>query len=184
MSKADVERAISKINGAKALGDREAMEAVRDVLSQFFFAPLREAPFSLKLSGPLKPNYIGEVHHEPSTSAELLKRVANDPERLRTISNVLKESAPWFTAPLYIGMADDLGERLARHKALITRFRENASSISGGAEGASFAKQVVERGIEPEKLFVQVLEVSTATRENSDIENLLNRINFPILGRN
>jgi hypothetical protein len=184
MSKADVERAIFRINEAKALGDREAMEAVGAILSQFFFVPLREAPFSLKLSGPLKPNYMGEVSHEPSMSADLLNRIARDPERLRTISNVLKESAPWFTAPLYIGMADDLFERLSRHKALITRFRENVSSSSVGAEGASFAKQIVERGIEPETLFVQVLEVSTATRENSDIENLLNRINFPILGRN
>ena len=105
ISKADIDAVIKRIHEAKRQGEVQARTAVEDALDRFIFSPYRETPYQVALRGQLKPKFSGEVTHEPSKSESLVGRLASNPERFRTVADVLKTAAPWFTAPLYIGMA-------------------------------------------------------------------------------
>ena len=185
ISNADIEDVIKRITEAKQFGDAAARTEVEDALDRFIFNPYRETSYQVSLRGQLKPKYSGEVAHEPSKSDSLVARLAGHPERFRAISDVLKTAAPWFTAPLYIGMAVNLHSRLRQHKNKIVELRELGS---GGSKDesieAGFANQVVARNFDPTSLFVHIAEVSVDTGEHNDLENILNRINYPIFGRN
>jgi hypothetical protein len=185
ISKADIEDVIKRITAAKQIGDAPARHEVEDALDRFIFNPYKEAPYQVSLRGQLKPKFSGEVAHDPSKSDSLIGRLANNPERFRAVSDVLKTAAPWFTAPLYIGMATNLRSRLRQHKNKIVELRESHGhgSIDGSAE-AGFANQVVARNFDPTNLFVHIAEVNVDTGEHNDLENILNRINYPIFGRN
>lgn len=185
ISKADIEAAIKRIAEAKKNGDLHARAEVEDVLDRFVFSPYRETPYQVSLRGQLKPKFSGEVAHEPSKSESLMGRLASNPERLRTISEVLKTAAPWFTAPLYIGMAINLRNRLKQHRNKIVELRDlqGHGSVDDTIE-AGFANQIVARNFDPTNLFVHIAEVTVDTGEHNDLENILNRINYPIFGRN
>lgn len=185
ISKADIYEAISRISSAKAIGAVAAREEVDRVLEKFIFGPYRESPYEVLLRGQLKPKYGGEVSHEPTKSESLINRLVESPERLGMIADVLRIASPSFTAPLYIGMATNLRKRLRQHGNKISELRElkNASEISDSNE-AGFAKQISARNFDPTNLFVQISEIATDSTEHNDLENILNRINYPIFGRN
>lgn len=158
---------------------------VQETLEQHFFHPFQETAYSVKLSGALKPRYVGELLHQPATSEGLIERLSNDPARLRPIANVLGAAAPFFTAPLYIGMARNLRARLAQHKSGIESFADNPAAAAGNDKISGFAQQIVQRGFNPRRLFVVCIPVGDVdSDEQLDLENILNRINFPIFGRN
>ncbi|VWC23935.1 hypothetical protein BLA6860_05968 [Burkholderia lata] len=186
ISTADINSIIDSINLAKASNLYEAKKEVESALDRFVFNPYREAPYRVQLRGALKPRYGGDVSHEPSKSENLIERLVAEPERLRKIADVLASAAPGFTAPLYIGMAVNLRTRLRTHKRKITELRDvgHASVDSTEILEAGFANQVVARGFDPTNLFVVVADVDVDTGEHNDLENILNRINFPIFGRN
>lgn len=185
ISKADIDAVIKRINDAKLRGDAQARAEVEDALDRFIFSPYRETPYQVALRGQLKPKFNGEVAHEPSRSESLVGRLAVKPERFKAIAEILKTAAPWFTAPLYIGMAINLRSRLRQHRNKIVELRDlqGHGSIDDVAE-AGFANQVVARSFDPTNLFVQIAEVNVDTGEHNDLENILNRINYPIFGRN
>lgn len=164
---------------------RNAAIVVQETLERHFFHPFQETAYSVKLSGALKPKYIGELLHQPATSEPLIQRLANDPGRLRPLARVLGAAAPFFTAPLYIGMARNLRTRLGQHKAGIESFADNPAATPSADKISGFAQQVVQRGFNPRHLFVACITVSDVdSDEQLDLENVLNRINFPIFGRN
>jgi hypothetical protein len=185
ISKADIDAIVKRVNEAKLDGEAKAREEVEDALDRFIFSPYRETPYQVALRGQLKPKFTGEVAHEPSRSESLVGRLAANPERFRAISDILKTAAPWFTAPLYIGMAINLRSRLKQHRNKIVELRDlqGHGSIEDAAE-AGFANQVVARNFDPTNLFVHIAEVNVDTGEHNDLENILNRINYPIFGRN
>lgn len=185
ISKADIDAIVKRIKEAKLIGDAEARAEVESALDRFIFSPYRETPYQVALRGQLKPKFSGEVVHEPSRSESLVGRLAANPERFRTIADVLKSAAPWFTAPLYIGMAINLRSRLKQHRSRIVELRDlqGHGSIDDVVE-AGFANQVVARDFDPTNLFVHIAEVNVETGEHNDLENILNRINYPIFGRN
>lgn len=185
VSKADIDVIVKRINEVKQTDDAEARAQVEDALDRFIFSPYRETPYQVALRGQLKPKFSGEVIHEPSRSESLVSRLAANPERFRAISEILKTAAPWFTAPLYIGMAINLRSRLKQHRNKIVELRElqGHGAIDDAAE-AGFANQVVARNFDPTNLFVHIAEVNVDTGEHNDLENILNRINYPIFGRN
>lgn len=185
ISKADIDAIVRRVNAAKQLGNMKAREEVEDALDRFIFGPYRETPYQVALRGQLKPKFSGEVAHEPSRSESLVGRLAANPERFRAISDILKTAAPWFTAPLYIGMAINLRSRLKQHRNKIVELRDlqGHGAVDDVAE-AGFANQVVARNFDPTNLFVHVAEVNVETGEHNDLENILNRINYPIFGRN
>lgn len=186
VSRADIDSIISEVQAEKARGeDLRAKAAVERALDRFVFGPYRESPYRVELRGALKPRYGGEVNHEPSRSESLVDRLAQQPDRFRMIAEILAGVAPGFTAPLYIGMAVNLRTRLRKHKRRIIELRDNGwSPTTDDLADAGFANQVAARGFEPTNLFVMIAEVPADTSEHNDIENILNRINFPIFGRN
>jgi hypothetical protein len=187
ISKADIEDVITRTNNAKTHSDQKARDEISQALDRFIFGPFRESPYRVQLRGQLKPSYSGEIEHDPSKSDSLIARLVQNPERFRVIASVLKTAAPSFTAPLYIGMSDNLRSRLKRHKSLIVELRDTQAVSAGSALeplDAGFAKQVVARKFDPTNLFVHIAEVDVESGEENDIENILNRINYPIFGRN
>lgn len=185
ISKADIDDIVKRIQIARQESEAKARMEVEEALDRFIFSPYRETPYQVALRGQLKPKFSGEVLHEPSKSDSLIGRLASNPERFRTVSEVLKSAAPWFTAPLYIGMAINLRSRLKQHRNKIVDLRDlqALASIDDAAE-AGFANQVVARNFDPTNLFVHIAEVDVDTGEHNDLENILNRINYPIFGRN
>ncbi|MRD49366.1 hypothetical protein GHT07_18985 [Caenimonas koreensis DSM 17982] len=186
ISRADVEAVVADIQSHKTSGDEQrAKMAVERALDRFVFNPYRETPYRVELRGALKPRYGGEVNHEPSRSSSLVDRVVEQPDRFKSIAEILAGVAPGFTAPLYIGMAANLRVRLRKHKRRIIELRDTGGSPStDDIVDAGFANQIAARGFEPTNLFVMIVEVPVDTSEHNDIENILNRINFPIFGRN
>lgn len=186
ISTADINSVIESVTLAKTTSLYDARQVVESALDRFVFNPYREAPYRVQLRGALKPRYGGDVSHEPSKSENLIERLVAEPERLRKVAEVLATAAPGFTAPLYIGMAANLRTRLRTHKRKITELRDVGQMSPDGTEAleAGFANQVVARGFDPTNLFVVVADVDVDTGAHNDLENILNRINFPIFGRN
>ena len=170
----------------KATTSEEAEKIIRDTLEERLFRYFREEPYTASISGPLKPAYVGSLEHKSGISSSLVSRIAANPERLRNIRDTLTQSAPLFASPLYIGMASKLRRRLSRHKALIEEFRSLVPrDINEDVESdAGFALQVAKRKIPPERLFVVTCSMPSSDGTQVDIENILNRIYYPILGRN
>lgn len=171
----------------RVAGGEDPRSYVSEVLERLIFRRYHEDNYQVTVSGPLKPRYVGEAAHQISMSQSLIERLCEDPERLRIIAETLAVAAPAFTAPLYIGMATSLRERLMKHKTLIEKLRDAKSrkstdEITDGDAG--FARQIVARQFDPTNLFVHVRLVNSLGNEHVDIENILNRINFPIFGRN
>lgn len=186
ISMADINEIVEATERAKSSGKFAARQVIEAALDRFVFNPYREAPYRVQLRGPLKPRYGGDVSHEPSKSENLIERLMEEPQRFRKIAEVLSTAAPGFTAPLYIGMAGNLRSRLRTHKRKITELRDVGKTTQDGAEAleAGFANQIVARGFDPTNLFVMVTEIDVHSSEHNDLENILNRINFPIFGRN
>ncbi|WP_281850029.1 hypothetical protein [Dyella sp. GSA-30] len=182
---ADLRAFESEVEAKRDRADGQANQVVSGMLDRHFFHPFQETPYKVRLDGPLKPKYRGELAHESSSSEGLVERLVANPSRLRPIANVLNLAAPFFTAPLYIGMATNLRHRLLQHKGMINDFADNPG-LTGSDEGsAGFAKQVIKRGFNPTQLFVACIPIEGIDQqEQVDLENILNRINFPIFGRN
>jgi hypothetical protein len=182
----DVETVIENSKQYQLAGEADKAETLlKDFLDRFLFRLFQEDPFKAELSGPLKPSFYGELAQQIPTSASLARRLVENPERLRTIQTVLDRAAPDFASPIYIGMSSNLRNRLQQHKSWIQRYRDGSANSAGENDTASsFALQVVRRGMRPERLFVNIRTVSSDADTTVDIENILNRICYPILGRN
>jgi hypothetical protein len=165
----------------------QAMQYVNETLDGLIFKRYQEDDYNVTIRGALKPKYEGTARHMPSAPKTLVSRLIEQPERLALIAEALGNAAPYFTAPLYIGMAQNLRDRLMRHKSMIDvqldQTRSKAVTDLGDGD-AGFAKQVVARGFDPMSLFVYVQELDVKNNEQVDLESILNRINFPIFGRN
>lgn len=183
----DLDRITAEILTLKVgAGPAAAKEAVRAFLDEAVFRYFREQPYSAQLRGPLKPRYEGQIEHRPTLSDSLLDRIVEAPERLATIRSVLEASAPNFASPIYIGMSERLRNRLGKHKSLIEKYGElpDPGPTEEDQRDHSFAKEVRARSIPPSRLFVVASVISGPPGTYVDIENILNRIHYPLLGRN
>lgn len=170
----------------------EAKSVIEQFLYQFIFSYFTEQPYTAILRGPLKPSYEGQLQHQPGLSSTMIERLLDDPERLRTIKDVLENSAPDFASPIYIGMSERLGTRIKRHRHLIERYREQRPSTTFAAEAMlsseqrdqGFAREIAEREINPQRLFVSIRAIGASGNRYVDLENILNRIHYPLFGRN
>jgi hypothetical protein len=189
----DLQQIVQTVTTLKENGqEAKAAESVRSFLQDNIFRYFKEQPYQTVMRGPLKPKYEGLLEHMPSLSEDLVRRLVEDPRRLRTIKQVLEASAPHFASPIYIGMSERLRTRLARHKKLIEKY-ENEPVIErrpedltpeGERRDQSFAQEIRARNIPPARLFVVVHVIEGVKDEYVDIENILNRIHYPLLGRN
>lgn len=166
---------------------KAAKSLLNDFFEKFLFKYFTEDPYEVSLSGPLKPKYRGEISHIPSLSDSLLDRILEDPNRLKAIQSTLKTTVPSFASPIYIGMSETLRARLTKHKALIEKLYSKPhkpGSINKADQDQCFAWQVFSRGIDPSTLFVMTKDIQCDAKNYVDIENILNRIHFPVFGRN
>ena len=186
----DLDAALILIRERMGAGDRAGAEAaVTTLLSEHVMSYFRQDPFDVVLSGPLKPRHVGSAEHDQRLSPALVQRLLEDPDRLLPLRDILQGSAPYFASPLYVGMSDDLRTRLARHRTLIEKFRREGfrrapSDAAVQSEEAGFARRVVDRRIPPDRLFVMICETDQVIGLHVDVENLFNRMYYPILGRN
>jgi hypothetical protein len=183
----DVKTAIDTIKQHNTAGQRdEAIATAEEFFIKRIFGYFRYESYKVDVSGPLMPSFSGSVDNEQGVSQSFLQRIVDDPERLREIHRYMRDAAPLFSSPLYVGKSDSLKARLATHQNLIMKYRAVPSDMTGIGESddTSFAKRVVSRGIPPERLFVVIYEIDTVESIHVDIEHIFNRICYPILGRN
>jgi hypothetical protein len=181
---------LAKIPDDNVLGERAAL--VRDFLYKRIFRYFEQKPYYVELTGQLKPKYRGELNHQPSDdlSKALVDRIAASPHRLIKLSQYLQESTPLIASPLYIGKAENLKLRVSVHKKMIGLLKNQEVKnqllflqYEFSNEEIDFANRVVDRAIPSSRLYVAYQETAGGGIE-VDLENLLNRIYFPILGRN
>jgi hypothetical protein len=170
-------------------------QIVRAFLDRYLFSYFQEQPYEVTLKAPLKPRYEGTVPHIPSISSTLLQRFVEDPQRIDVLANILRLAAPEFSSPIYIGSAKSLRRRLESHERLIRKYREgqlsdyyatNVEELPAEERADhSFAREAaINRRLDPNDLWAHTLEVDLGHEYTFDIENILNRINFPLCGRN
>lgn len=185
-----VDGLIATIEDEDNVGTEAAGTRIRAFLDSQLFTRLRAPPYTASLSGPLRPAYEGQIEMRSAISDSLVQRLAAEPKRLHGIAAALADMAPHFASPLYIGMARRLRDRLGQHKQRILDIVQAQAELGGqgpgedgGSAEASFAREVVRRGIPYTALWVAVGRLPAAS-EPVDIENVLNRLNYPLFGKN
>lgn len=187
LSSFDVDRLLEQLNVAQDVVTGRRL--VREFLSKRLLSYFEEPPYTVRVSGALKANYEGEIAHSSTISDSLIERLHAEPQRIRELATVLPRLAPNFTAPLYVGMASNLRRRLTGHKRYIETLLEGARLPEGQdserSRDHSFAEEVYNRGMRPAGLQVMTLALPEEQAAIAvDVENLLNRLNYPVLGRN
>jgi hypothetical protein len=172
-------------------------ELVRVFLETHLFRYYQEVPYFIALSGQLKPRYEGFVAHHSDVSPSLIRRLSEAPNNLYDLKKTLRLAIPLFASPIYIGVATRLRERLLQHVRLIDQLQnlrasavEDIHSVPTGAtededSDHKFAYEVsMVRGFRPSSLIVNTLELPVNDSIRYELENVLNRINYPLCGRN
>jgi hypothetical protein len=171
-------------------------EIIRAFLDVHLFRYYKEVPYFVSLSGKLKPRYEGLLAHHVDMSTSLIKRLAETPANLYEIKRTLKLAIPQFSSPIYIGVAKCLRDRLMQHVHLINSLQHlqasGAITVMPDAEADNdddrdhkFAYEVsLIRGFRPSCLIVNTLDLPVNDSIRYDLENILNRINYPLCGRN
>jgi len=193
LTKYDINKLIREINlNGEASSFVEPAKLIKDFLNNKLFKYFEQKPYEVELKGALKPRYLGRAHHrsEDNVSPDLIQRIYSNPNLLFDINTILEHSTPAVASPLYIGKAKNLRSRIQGHKKMIRTLKNNISlnvanyvEYTPSPEEVSFANRIVERDIPSSQLFVTYIVVQN---ENivTELENILNRIYFPILGRN
>lgn len=172
-----------------SIGGPQSAGLIESFIQQHLLRYVREDPYEVDIRGSLKAPYSGQLHHRQTVSPDLLARLASEAGRCREIGAVLSAIVPVFCAPLYIGMARNLRTRLSTHKRLIMSLNEGAPAppVSNEEDASvrdhSFANSVFVRGIPVSQLCVYILPLENPGLA-IDVENLLNRISYPVIGRN
>lgn len=192
ISARDIEIVLSEVEKCKINNnDLLAKKIIRTFIETKILNFYNEEPYSAIIEGPLKPKYFGKLQHEAKVSDSLVERLYTDPSRIEKVGNILIQTAPNFASPIYIGMASNLRARLQKHKTLMEKY--SAKSILSSElqnlcqeekRDHNFAQRVISRGIPETEMFVYIQQVSDEDDIYKDVENLLNRINYPVLGRN
>ena len=184
----DIEEAVEAIESMKVVNKlTRAAEYTSSFLAERVFKFFNQDPYEVRISGPLKPRFEGTINHLPNQSGTLIDRIVEQPDMLYNLKFVLDQSTPLFSSPIYIGMSDNLKTRILHHKKGIKDLREKTGTSTIHTylrEPKSFASQVVSRKMSPQNLIVYCSYSDEERREYLDAENILNRINLPILGSN
>lgn len=186
ISQADIEDVVKKVIVTKEESHDEARKIIEGFIFKFILNPFKEEPYEVSIKGKLKPKYNGLVHNDQNEISEtLVLKILDDPNTLYDLVNIISGVSPYFNSPLYIGMAKNLKKRLCQHKSTIIKLKENSIEINLDLKNdAGFARQVVSRNMNYANLFVHVAYCDTNNLDPNILENILNRINYPIFGRN
>lgn len=156
-------------------------------LARFLFDTFTEADYDVSLTGQLKPTYRGRISQTSSISPGLLERLSANPSLLHELAGVLANAVPNFAAPIYIGSALNLRQRLRQHVNLMTKYLDASSTVEEATSDAahSFAHEVARvRKLDPNDLWFTCMICDIDPGFRFVVENVLNRINYPLCGRN
>jgi hypothetical protein len=199
------------IQDGQDLGDKRSRAVIRGHAGRHTTSPLSvsaKAGFELEYAGTLSPKVdselIGKVSAEPGemTEGKVFDQVIASVSMRRTLLDVLAKSAPVFATPLYIGVSNNLRDRLKTHATeLITLWggvsrdpEYLATLVRDGGPRSTFAFRAVSRGFSTENVRVWFSEIELAAggQTLSDVnqkdvaeaaEWILNRCHRPLLGR-
>lgn len=177
----DVKRLIENLNAESDFSKRKVI--VASFLEKHIFSNFKELPYRAELSGQLKPKYAGELLHQPTISSSLLERVAERPETAWDLKQLFDSDLHFLSSPIYIGMAKNLKQRLGQHSGKINDLRSAGLVAADLEEDSAFANTVVSRKMYPPQLSV-CIQVYDDVDKIANLENLLNRVFFPVFGRN
>ena len=179
----DVRRLIDYLE--KDEEERLKLIKVQDFLDSQFFSFFRESNYRAQLKGKLMPSFEGELQHVEHCSESLVQNILDQPDCLWDIKRIISNISTEFSSPIYIGMSENLQFRVISHKQLIERFKvERIKHNNFESRDESFAARIVSRGMIETSLKVVVQYVPSEKNIHNLLENLLNRVNYPILGRN
>jgi hypothetical protein len=167
------------------------------------FAQQHKRPvLQVNLKAPLGLEFIGEAKHIVYDTMKNESLATATAQEIQVISDILKQSIPLISSPLYIGIATrSLRSRLKSHKRLINKHREDQNIVPSDYSNEAdfeqqeadntFAARVVERNIDVNHLVVYILSLQDRLEEPSSkvekvlqkAEFLLNRFYQPLLGR-
>lgn len=188
LTERDIESLLARLGSEQECRRREVVKAF---LRRHIFDVFEETPYKVLLHGALKPHYQGEVGHVFELSNDFIDRLVTEPARLRVLAYALRTSVPEFSSPLYIGAAGNLRRRLRSHVALMRRLREGSHlhmpdeiTAELSADHSFAHDAIIARGLDPNDLWVCVLAIPMPKAYTFDIEHILNRINYPLCGRN
>jgi hypothetical protein len=134
--------------------------------------------------------------------AELLSVVSEKEEYRHALVEVLERAYPAISAPIYIGVAENLRERIGVH---VSRYKQLRDAIDGQEEnfeklrqhvkknGGQFADRAILYGFQPDHLFVTILPLDEFVDEKIPLKKkkqiaevgewLLNHWHRPFAGR-
>lgn len=172
--------------------NKESVKIRKSIIYQFLnkklFSFYSEDPYTIKVSGSLKPTYHGSVYHDESVSESLVSKIESGDVSISQLKVLLSNVAEPFLSPVYIGMATNLRKRINQHKQKIIKIRDGLPQEDGKEEyelrDNNFASRVCERKYITSFMFVVCMSVDSEDKVQNPFENVLNRINYPILGRN
>jgi hypothetical protein len=196
-------------------GEARSRRALHLHTEHFASAPLAvsvESAFSARWSGGLQDDTFASLratleNDEEQTQEESdraaapkLQNTLHTATMREALFNALEQSAPIFAAPLYIGVAESLHQRLTRHSHnLLVHTRRAAktsnyfSNVTDAKIRGTFGFRAARQGFSPDNLEVWVLDMAAVTEKGKDVhqlrevaeacEWLLNRWHRPQLGR-
>jgi len=149
--------------------------------------------FKVLMTGNFKENYIGKIESELKNESSSKKSEINQ--------ILLANAVRVFNVPIYIGISETLRSRLRTHKdKLESKLAENSNNnainddcikIDTDIESSAFAtrvsKKLKKHNISASNLRVNVVYFDNAQSNKQQlilIENYLNRLFYPILGKN
>jgi hypothetical protein len=129
--------------------------------------------------------------------ASVARAVAGVPAQRRALADVLRTATPIFAAPLYIGVATNLRQRLEKHAKNIFAasrwLQENPDKREEMRNHGTFGGRAVGAGFSPDTLEVWTMNLDLLLSELTSVEKqrtvaeasewFLNRWHRPMLGR-
>ncbi|MFD6377627.1 GIY-YIG nuclease family protein [Streptomyces albidoflavus] len=152
------------------------------------------------LSGTSEPSQSNDEAHASAQEKdrEALSETISSQDGRRVLSLLLEQATPMFSSPLYIGVAENIRQRLEQHRKKYSQGIEWISSHPSRVDelhsrASNFGLRAAARGIAMEHLEAWVIDLGDVAddgvpakklRETSrSAEWLLHRLFTPILGR-
>ncbi|WNG43788.1 hypothetical protein F0U60_06525 [Archangium minus] len=143
-----------------------------------------------------------ELSDDAKGFSQKLDRVANDAKTRGLLVRVLETATPAISAPIYVGVAKNLRERLGQHVSLYKNLKDVIGSDEEKLrllrekirqEGLGFAHRAIAMDFGPEQLRVITLDIKSLVGDQASDEELrevagvaewlLNRWHRPFAGR-
>ena len=151
--------------------------------------------YTVRVSAPLKPTFEGEVENVQRISDKPIDLIFQNIEVVKDINSFFNLNNSCFFSPVYIGKAKRIQDRLFQHKQLISDLKNatrtieielSSNDVKFDTSEFAFAKEFVKRSIPLDWLYFSYCDLSNSKISESyeAIESIMNRINFPLMGRN